>query len=507
MAAGLVLGERYELVAHLEDGGFGAVWRAKDARMRREVAVKLIDVAQADVPRFEREARSLAALNHPNIVTAHDFGVDGPYAYLVLELVRGRSLMAELAAARAAGNDGLPFADVLEIADQVLDGLAAAHAAGIVHRDLKPHNIMRTDGRRLIKIVDFGIAHDTSHSTSTHAVVGTLPYMAPEQIDERDVDGRTDLYALGCVLFTLLTGVSPYFAESNSGWVAAHHFQKPRALRDFVPTVPAVFESFIASLLAKSPADRPADAIAARAVVQQLRRESGSIGMTPDEPPAADSGATPAQAVARANPLTVTTPWSDGAALDGTSLGGAALDGATLDGTAIDGIAGRTVTPKRRLVLVGAVAALAAVITAIVVAVAPGEAGSPRTAAPPSLASGDVTSSAIGSTALFPQAFTGSWTGTLSQNDGRSWTIKVTIPAGSAQGTVDYPQLKCSGTWTATAWDGTRLTVREKIAVNVTRCSQFGTFYLVADAGSIDATYVPDNERYRGSGVLEHVAG
>jgi serine/threonine protein kinase len=148
MAAGITLGARYELLAQLGEGGFGSVWRGRDNRLERGVAVKLLHVTNADVPRFQREAQALAQLNHPNIVMAYDYGVDDNRAYLVMELIAGRSLGDELAEVRDSGRDGLPVDRVLDIADQVLDGLGAAHAAGFVHRDLKPQNIMTVGAGR-----------------------------------------------------------------------------------------------------------------------------------------------------------------------------------------------------------------------------------------------------------------------------------------------------------------------------------------------------------------------
>jgi serine/threonine-protein kinase len=273
MSAGLVLGTRYELIERLADGGFGSVWRAHDTRMDRDVAVKLLHVDGADVPRFDREARALARLNHPNIVTAHDFGVDGTTAYLVLELVHGTSLADDMLALRAVGTAGMPLSDVLDIAAQVLDGLSAAHRADVIHRDLKPQNIMRTTDRRTVKIVDFGIAHalDMPRMTTVGNIVGTLPYMAPEQLNDEPLDGRADLYALGCVLHELLTGASAFTASTPASWLNAHHLQAPARASDAVPGLPAEVDAFLHRLLAKTPADRPADAASALAELVRMR--------------------------------------------------------------------------------------------------------------------------------------------------------------------------------------------------------------------------------------------
>ena len=271
-----VLDGRYELVERLGDGGFASVWRAHDKRMRREVAVKVLHLDAPDRERFEREATAVAQLNHPNVVIAHDFGIDATdnTAYLVLELVTGRSLDQELAAARSDGGMGLALDDVLDIADQVLSGLAAAHAAHVVHRDLKPQNLMRTP-TGAIKIVDFGIAHvaEMSRVTSSGWILGTLPYTPPEQLDGTDLDGRADLYALGCVLHELLTGRSAFTATSNASWMRAHYMQVPAHASDRIPDIPAEVDTFIDGLLAKSRDDRPADADAARRQLVRLRAQ------------------------------------------------------------------------------------------------------------------------------------------------------------------------------------------------------------------------------------------
>jgi hypothetical protein len=274
------------LVSQLGEGGFGSVWRGYDTRLDRHVAVKLLH-AGVDVPRFKREAYALARLSHPNIVAAYDFGIDGATAYLVLELITGRTVGEELSAARAAGQTGLVLDRVLHLADQVLAGLSAAHSAGLIHRDLKPANVMVAAGGPETKIVDFGIARagDASRMTAVGSVLGTLPYMAPEQFDDAPLDGRVDLYSLGCVLHELLTGGSPYQAKNTAAWIKAHHLQAPGHVRDRRPDVPAVVDAFIQRLLVKDPDGRPANAAAARALVVALTRLAGAAQPGPYVPP------------------------------------------------------------------------------------------------------------------------------------------------------------------------------------------------------------------------------
>ena len=211
---------RYEILAPLGAGGMGEVYAARDPRLGRDVAVKVLraDALQGAERRrrFETEARAASSLNHPNILTVHDIGeVDGA-PYIVSELVAGESL-------RAALREGpLPMRKRLDIAVQIADGLAAAHQAGITHRDLKPENIMITPEGR-VKILDFGLAKhsptvDESDTTDTIAqlntapgvIMGTLAYLSPEQARGRPVDFRSDQFSFGCVLYEMAAGKRPF---------------------------------------------------------------------------------------------------------------------------------------------------------------------------------------------------------------------------------------------------------------------------------------------------------
>ena len=201
--AGTRLGP-YEITALIGAGNMGEVYRARDTRLARDVAVKVLTAALAGDPqglaRFEREARAVAALNHPNICTLHDVGPN----YLVMELVEGVPLKGPL-----------PLEKAVEYAGQILDALDAAHRKGITHRDLKPANILVT--KQGIKLLDFGLARKTgplkeSDATLTESLTGqgqisgTLQYMAPEQLQGKAADARSDLFSFGCVLYEMLTG-------------------------------------------------------------------------------------------------------------------------------------------------------------------------------------------------------------------------------------------------------------------------------------------------------------
>jgi serine/threonine protein kinase len=301
MSLGMLLGGRYELRASLGQGGFGTVWRAHDQILGRDVAVKLItlDTARPEsreeiAERFEREARAVAALNHPNVVIAHDYGVEGATAYLVMELIVGGSLQDQLAE-RARGHLGpLDARRVVAIAGEICAGLSAAHAAGLIHRDLKPANVMVGADGGHVKIVDFGIARvaDKSRITHTGAYLGTLRYTSPEQMGAGPVDPRSDLYSLGCLLFEMVAGRSPYTAESPLQWMAAHQYATPLPLRSYAPDAPADLEALIAQMLAKTPDGRPASAGA-------VRQRLASIRFDPTPMPMPSVPSVPTQATAR----------------------------------------------------------------------------------------------------------------------------------------------------------------------------------------------------------------
>jgi Protein kinase domain len=292
MSVGMLLGGRYELRASLGQGGFGTVWRAHDQVLGRDVAVKLItlDTARPETreeiaERFEREARAVAALNHPNVVTAHDYGVEGETAYLVMELILGGSLQDQLTE-RARGHLGpLDGRRVVAIAEELCAGLSAAHAAGLIHRDLKPANVMVAADGGHIKIVDFGIARvaDKSRITHTGAYLGTLRYTSPEQMGAGPVDPRSDLYSLGCLLFEMVTGRSPYTAETPLQWMAAHQYATPLPLRSYAPEAPADLEALISQMLAKTPDGRPASAVEVRQRLASIRFDSTSIPSFPEQ--------------------------------------------------------------------------------------------------------------------------------------------------------------------------------------------------------------------------------
>jgi serine/threonine-protein kinase len=261
------MGDRYRLDSVLGRGGVATVWRGWDLRLERAVAVKVLDRTglggdPSAATRFDREARTLARLAHPNIVTVYDFGAQDGVAYLVMELVEGRSLAALLA------EGALPVAQAAAIAAQVCDALGAAHRAGIIHRDVKPANILIPAGGG-VKVCDFGIArlqHAAGQATLTavDTAIGTSDYMAPEQAAGDPVDARTDLYALGCVLYAMLTGSPPFTGDGPISVVYQHLHRAPVPVRSHRGDVPPDLDNLVGQLLAKSPTDRPADAAQVR---------------------------------------------------------------------------------------------------------------------------------------------------------------------------------------------------------------------------------------------------
>src|SRR5688572_28753988 len=259
LAPGTILGP-YEIVGLLGAGGMGEVFRARDSRLHRDVAVKILPAHVAADPdrraRFERESRAVAALSHPNILAIFDVGVDGPVTYAVTELLEGESLR-ECVADRA-----LPVRKAVEIAVQVARGLSAAHDKGIVHRDLKPENIfVLIDGR--VKILDFGLARtaaDTSAGTATGTepgvVMGTVGYMAPEQVRAQPVDARTDLFALGVVLHEMLSGHRVFQRDTPAESMTAILREDPPELLGARADISPALNSIVRHCLEKNPSER-----------------------------------------------------------------------------------------------------------------------------------------------------------------------------------------------------------------------------------------------------------
>jgi predicted Ser/Thr protein kinase len=249
----------YEILASIGAGGMGQVYRARDSRLGREVALKVLPAELAADPerreRFEREARTVALLNHPNIIAVYDVGAENGFSYIVTELVDGRTLRGAKLGVR----------NIIDAAIQLANGLAAAHAAAIVHRDLKPDNILLTrDGR--IKILDFGLAKISQRPSSVEGlpntaeaishpgtVMGTVGYMSPEQLRGLPVDFRSDIFSFGITLHEMFTGSPPFAGNSAADIMASVLRDDPPELPD---TVPAAVRQIVAYCLDKNPANR-----------------------------------------------------------------------------------------------------------------------------------------------------------------------------------------------------------------------------------------------------------
>jgi serine/threonine protein kinase/HEAT repeat protein len=258
------MNERYELIAPIAEGGLGTVFRARDRQLGREVAVKRIRMDKADnlgtaMDMLIREAQQQSALQHPNIVTVHDAGVDEEGGFIVMELVKGETL--EDIIMRGA----LTLEDFDSLVRQVLEGMSAAHEQGIIHLDLKPGNLMvqgLNAGRFQVKILDFGLAKTAQQPVQQDTdeqggLFGSVHFMAPEQFERADVDVRTDIYALGCIFYYALTQKYPFSGDTNPQVMVAHLYHRLTPLAALRPDLPANLVQWVSWLINRDPANRP----------------------------------------------------------------------------------------------------------------------------------------------------------------------------------------------------------------------------------------------------------
>jgi serine/threonine protein kinase len=288
LASGTKLGP-YEILTALGAGGMGEVYRARDTRLERTVAIKVLahDVKdRAELfQRFEREAHTISTLNHPNICTLHDIGTQEGLPYLVMEYVEGETLSKRLM------RGPLPLDQVWSIAIQVGEALDQAHRHGIVHRDLKPGNVMLAGakGSTIVKLLDFGLAKISGAARSAAApasltslptetvdqgltvegtIVGTLQYMSPEQLEGAEADARSDIFAFGCVLYEMITGQQAFRGKSKATLISAILTSEPQPVAAVQPTTPPALDRLVRKCLAKNPEDRWQTA---RDLVSELR--------------------------------------------------------------------------------------------------------------------------------------------------------------------------------------------------------------------------------------------
>ena len=277
LAPGVRIGP-YEVVALVGAGGMGEVYRARDPRLNRAVAIKILPSTNADrVRRFEQEAQAAGRISHPNILAVYDVGVDGDVSYLVSELLSGETLRERLRTAPLSSRHALEFAI------QIAEGLAAAHAQGVVHRDLKPENLFVTTDNR-IKIVDFGIAKLTEDaSAATQApmtepgmVMGTAGYMAPEQVEGKPADHRADIFAFGAVFYEMLCGARAFGRPTSVESMTAILKEEPPDLATNHPQVPAAVRAVVRQCLAKRPEDRFQSARDLQLALANIAQELGT---------------------------------------------------------------------------------------------------------------------------------------------------------------------------------------------------------------------------------------
>src|SRR5215475_460127 len=247
---------RYEIVGELGRGAMGVVYKALDPTIGRTVALKTmrLDVhgldAQEMVRRFQNEARAAGVLNHPNIVTIYDAGEEDGIFYIAMEFIEGTTLHELLAEKHV-----LPTDEVVQISRQICRGLDYAHSNGIVHRDVKPANIMLTPNGT-VKIMDFGIAKSGGQVTNTGQVLGTPNYMSPEQVKGRPLDGRSDLFSMGVILYEMLTGEKPFVGQNVTTIIYKIVNETPITPRDLDVTVHPGLSAIVTKALAKAPDDR-----------------------------------------------------------------------------------------------------------------------------------------------------------------------------------------------------------------------------------------------------------
>ena len=300
LTAGTSLGP-YKIESALGAGGMGEVYKATDTRLGRTVAIKVLPPRFADDPdmrgRFEREAQTIAGLNHPHICTLHDVGEQDGTRFLVMEYVEGETLADRLQ------RGPMSIDEALHVAGEIVDALDRAHRQGVVHRDLKPANIMlagsvtsrsgqtaRGSGRQATKLLDFGLAKWASSEekaplaaqptrldvTAQGTLIGTLQYMAPEQVEGREADARTDIFAFGAVLYEMLTGKKAFEGKSQASLIGAIMKAEPRPIAHTQPLTPAVLEQIVARCLVKDPEERWQSAQTLKRKLQWIARNRGT---------------------------------------------------------------------------------------------------------------------------------------------------------------------------------------------------------------------------------------
>jgi len=279
----------YKVIEKLGQGGMGVVYKAQDTRLDRFVALKVLPGESLSNPdrrrRFVQEAKAASALNHPNIITVHDFDSEGDVSFIVMEYVAGKTLD------RLIGSKGIKLSEALGYAAQIADALSKAHAAGIIHRDLKPSNIMITESGTA-KVLDFGLAKLTEHieadehaatisadsrpNTEEGTIVGTVAYMSPEQAEGKKIDARSDIFSFGSVLYEMLTGKRAFHGETKVATLASIIHQDPKPIKQIAPDLPDEVERALQRCLRKDPQRRWQHMDDLTTVLRDLKEDSDS---------------------------------------------------------------------------------------------------------------------------------------------------------------------------------------------------------------------------------------
>jgi eukaryotic-like serine/threonine-protein kinase len=282
----------YQILSLLGAGGMGVVYKARDTRLNRSVAIKVLPADRMSDPerkrRFIQEARAASALNHPNIITLHDIGSESGTDFIVMEYAAGKTLD------RLIPRKGMRLNEALKLAIQMADALAKAHSAGIIHRDLKPTNVMVTDDGR-VKVLDFGLAKltevetaegetRTESLTEDGMIVGTVSYMSPEQAEGKKVDARSDIFSFGAALYEMVTGQKAFEADSKMSTLMAVLKQEPKPISQLVPDIPRDLEKIINRCLRKDTERRFQHMVDVKVALQELKEESESGTLAGTQP-------------------------------------------------------------------------------------------------------------------------------------------------------------------------------------------------------------------------------
>ncbi len=315
LAAGTRLGP-YEIGAPIGAGGMGEVYRARDTRLERTVAIKVLPShlsENADVrQRFEREAKTISSLSHPHICALYDVGNQDGVEFLVMEYLEGDTLSERLT------RGPLPFDQVLRHGCEIADALDKAHRQGIVHRDLKPGNVMLTKSG--VKLLDFGLAKAVAPSaarsgasltalptqagkdlTAEGTILGTFQYMAPEQLEGREADGRTDIFAFGAVLYEMATGKKAFSGRSQASLISSIMSAEPAPVSAAAPMTPPAFDRVVRTCLAKDPDDRWQTAHDIAVQLRWIQEGGSAIGAAPIAPRRRSASAIPSVGARRAH--------------------------------------------------------------------------------------------------------------------------------------------------------------------------------------------------------------